>query len=387
MATIFYQEKDLLGTSHSVITVQEWSGSDAEWDDRVASTLGGSYRQTSKFARHQERSYGEKPIFFEAVNDEGKLLGLLLIRHGPAFSWGLKRRGIGYRGIELMRLLAPCLYWGDGPVILGKENRQEIYSGLVERALEEAKLRQCIAVEAWPSFYGNTSLKERSWVYKSYTDLGFSSVSGFTFLVDLRKGEDELWKSIRKEGRNKVRRAEKQNIEIVEIKSNGDLLVQAHAIVSETATRNGVKCISFEDMCQSFSYHRSQGVFRAFIALHNGNGVAYQHMTCFNRVVQLGGVSYSNYSRKERLYGNDMMQWHVLKTALGMDCDWLDYGGVNPTSENPKLKGIYQFKAKWGGGLEQCNRFRYTHQVPLLSLKYLPSKIYQKILSTKKKSF
>ena len=83
-------------------------------------------------------------------------------------------------------------------------------------------------------------------------------------------------------------------------------------------------------------------------------------MTCFNRVVQLGGVSYSNYSRKERLYGNDMMQWHVLKIALKVDCDWLDYGGVNPTSENPKLKGIYQFKAKWGGGLERCNRFRVT---------------------------
>ena len=81
--------------------------------------------------------------------------------------------------------------------------------------------------------------------------------------------------------------------------------------------------------------------------------------------------------------GNDMMQWHVLKIALGMDCDWLDYGGVNPTSENPKLKGIYQFKAKWGGGLERCNRFRYINHVPLLSLKYFPSKIYQKIFSTK----
>ena len=37
MATIFYQEKDLLDTSQSVITVQEWSGSDADWDDHIAS--------------------------------------------------------------------------------------------------------------------------------------------------------------------------------------------------------------------------------------------------------------------------------------------------------------------------------------------------------------
>ena len=113
---------------------------------------------------------------------------------------------------------------------------------------------------------GIQASKSVGWIYKSYTDLGFASDSLSILLVDLRKGEMKLWKNVRKEGRNKVRRAEKQNIEIVEIKSNGDLLFQAHAIFSETAARNGVKCISFEDMCQSFSYHCSQGVFRAFIA-------------------------------------------------------------------------------------------------------------------------
>jgi hypothetical protein len=40
-----------------------------------------------------------------------------------------------------------------------------------------------------------------------------------------------------------------------------------------------------------------------------------------------------------------------------MGTEWLDYGGAEPNSEDPKMKGIYQFKAKWGGQLvahDQC---------------------------------
>ena len=111
-------------------------------------------------------------------------------------------------------------------------------------------------------------------------------------------------------------------------------------------------------MRRVLQYHGSHGVMRAFVALHRGRGVAYQNVTCYNRNAQLGGVAYSDYSRSERIYGNDLMQWHVMQVVRAMGVEWLDYGGADPDSEDSKAQGIYKFKAKWGGDLVRCDRFR-----------------------------
>ena len=43
---------------------------------------------------------------------------------------------------------------------------------------------------------------------------------------------------------------------------------------------------------------------------------------------------------------------------LNVDLRWLDYGGGGPEAADPKLQGIYRFKAKWGGDLVEYDYFR-----------------------------
>jgi len=327
------------------------------WDGRVRSVSGGTYKQTTMFNRHQtERSY-EKGLYFKAVDDAGEVVGQLSTRMGAPFAWGLRRRPFAQVTLPLFGAMAPCMRWGDGPIILTRNSRKEVYAALVCRAINEGVRRGCISIEAWPAFYGDDFVSERDWILDLYAENGFQVASQSTLVVDLRKGEDGLWSGIRKEARTKVRKARDQGVEILELDGDEGLLLQAHNIVRETAARNEVACWPLEEMRLALQYHGSRGVFRAFLARHEGRGVAYQNVTCFNRSALLGGVAYSDYSRQARVYGNDLMQWHVMQAMREMGTEWLDYGGAEPNSEDPKMKGIYQFKAKWGGQLvahDQC---------------------------------
>lgn len=329
-----------------------------EWDERVESVDEGSYRQTTMFARHQDEYCYEKALFFEAVDGDGQAVGQLSTRIGAPFTWGIRRRPLSGIALPLLGALAPFMNWGDGPVIFALVNRKEVYETLLRAAVGEARRRGCISIEAWPAFYGDGHEAEREWIRKLYIDCDFQVATSSTLVVDLRKDEEELWRGVRKEARTKVRKARTQGVEIIELDGDEELLVQAHRILQETATRNRVACLTQAMMRQALQYHGSHGVLRAFIAFHEGKGVAYQNVTCFNRNAQLGGVAYSEYSRQERIYGNDLMQWHVMEAVRESGVEWLDYGGAAPDSQDPKVQGIYKFKAKWGGDLIRCDRFR-----------------------------
>jgi hypothetical protein len=349
------------------------------WDGRLQTAAAGSYRQSAMFGQHQAERCCEQSLFIRASDGEGQVVGQLLARIGAPFSWGIRRRFFGSLALPLLARRAPCMYWGDGPVVFEQESSKEIYRALVCGALQEASRRGCIGVEAWPAFYGEQEGLEREWQYQLFAESGFQSAPGTTLVVDLRKEEEALWQGVRKEGRNKVRKALKQGVEIKELGCDETLFTQAHSIIRETAMRNNVASWPEEEMRQALRFHGSRGVFRAFIALHEGHPIAYQHVTFFNRNAQLGGVAYSDYSRQARIYGNDLMQWHVLQAMHQQGVQWLDYGGADPDSEDPKVRGIYQFKAKWGGDLVRCNRFRLVAGVGRnLSPRGLLRRLYEK---------
>ena len=51
------------------------------------------------------------------------------------------------------------------------------------------------------------------------------------------------------------------------------------------------------------------------------------------------------------------MQWHLIEWGHDRGCRWLDFGGAEPLSDDPKMKSIYEFKRKWGGELCKFDAF------------------------------
>ena len=340
-----------------VVVGRSWVKEPAGWDSRLCGAPEGSYRQTSFYAQYQGHWRRERALYLTAhIGDEpvGQMLALL----GGLGAWGMARRPLSSLTLPLARRILPQMYWLEGPVLLAPSRRHEICSALLNALTEEARRCGCVNLEGVPSFYGAWSLTDREMYRKAIIDQGFQVETKRTLAVNLGIGLDGLWSNLRREARNKTRRAESDGIGVVRLDGSEDQLRGAHRIVRETAERNGLAPLCWEHFKYSFEYHQRCGLAEEFVSLYKGGPLSYQRVVYYNGVAVLGGISYSDYSRKFNLYGNDLMQWRMIQWAHRRGMRWLDYGGAEPDSTDPKMRSIYQFKAKWGGELIEYDRYR-----------------------------
>ena len=92
-------------------------------------------------------------------------------------------------------------------------------------------------------------------------------------------------------------------------------------------------------------------VYRVFLAEHDGHPVAGQQCLVYNNIVCLIGVSYSDYARRHKIPGNDLMQWHLIEWAHNEGYEVMDWRGYALNPHDEKQRGINHFKAKWGGDI------------------------------------
>lgn len=345
------------------------------WNRRVGQVVTGGFRQTTWYGDFKAQ-WREQALYFTARDDRGRIVGQLLGIFGSPWGWGLERRPLAAVTQPLARWLAPHFYWQEGPLALVEDGAEKVRAALLRAVAEEAARRGCRQVLGQASHFG-PNIDEPGSVARVAEDLGWAVEEKATLMVDLELAEEELWYNVRKEARTKVRKAAKQGIKILPLDDDRERLQQAYGIVVETAVRNGVAPLSQDDFLLSHRYHSEIGVERSFISLHQGTPLSYQKLICYNGNALLGGVAYSDYSRNQRLYGNDLMQWHLIKQ--GKDAGWrrLDFGGAEPDATDPKMQGIYRFKAKWGGQLFTVDRMRLTLGMAGRLQRILPKKLHQ----------
>lgn len=341
-----------------MIDIQICSEIDAQaWNRRVAQTEQGGFRQTTWYGDFKAQ-WRERALYFIARDLEGGIVGQLLVVLGSPWGWGLERRPFSSVTQPLAQWLVPHIYWQEGPLVFSETPEWDVRRALIKAVANEARDRRCLLAVGQPSHFAVDPAAEQSSYRQIAIDLGWSIDERTTLVIDLTQGIDALWANLRKEARTKVRKAQKQDIEIIQLDGDEEYLKLAHIVIAETAERNGVAPLSYTDFCRSHQYHSGFGVECSYLSLHEGMPLSYQKAICFNGNALLGGVAYSNYSRDRRLYGNDLMQWHIIEQ--GHEAGWrrLDFGGAEPDSHDPKMQGIYQFKSKWGGDLVASDRLR-----------------------------
>ena len=61
------------------------------------------------------------------------------------------------------------------------------------------------------------------------------------------------------------------------------------------------------------------------------------------------------------IYGQDLLKWRLMQWGREHGFRVYDLMGVNPHSTDPKERGIFQFKAKWGGDLVEFPVFSKSY--------------------------
>ena len=351
------------------------------WNRRVAQVEQGGFRQTTWYGDFKAQ-WREEALYFIARDDEGRIAGQLLTICGSPWGWALERRPLASVTQPLAKWLAPCIYWHEGPLVFCEEGADEVRRALLRAVAAEALVRRCLFVDGQSSHF-ESDPETRAAFGPVARDLGWSVEQRSTLAIDFAEDLETLWSNVRKEARTKVRKAGKQEIEIARVDGDEQQLKRAHSIVVESAVRNGVAPLPFADFCHSHRYHREVGVEHSYISLHEGVPLSFQKVVCYNGNALLGGVAYSDYSRDRRLHGNDMMQWHIVEEGKQAGWRWLDFGGAEPESADPKIQGIYRFKAKWGGKLISGDRFRLTLGAADRLQRLIPQKLHQLVLGGK----
>ena len=329
-----------------------------EWDTRIVQVAEGSFRQTTVYGAFKAQ-WREQCLYFSATDEQGRVVGQLLAMSGSPWGWALERRPLSELTLRMASWLAPRLYWVEGPVIIDKSRFEEICGALLQRAIEEGRARGCRSIEGFPSFYSSQPEEHRARYWQASTAAGFVARSKSTLMVDLTQDLDALWEGLRREAQTKVRKARKEGIEIVSLDGSESLMRMAFGVIRETARRNKVAVLPFASFSRSFTYHHNAGVVEAYLSLYRGEPLSFQQVVAYNGNALLGGVSYTDYSREHRLYGNDLMQWHMIERGKERGLRWLDFGGAEPQSADPKMQAIYNFKSKWGGQLVNYDYFSF----------------------------
>lgn len=174
--------------------------------------------------------------------------------------------------------------------------------------------------------------------------------TGFTFLLDLNKSEEQLLAEMKPKTRYNIRLAQKHQVEVVE--DNSQAAFGAYLkLMQETIKRQGF-------YAHTPAYHRllsetliPQGMYHLFLAKYKGEVLAAYVFFTFKDVL------YYPYGASSRVHREVMptyaLFWEAIKFGKKMGCRSFDMWGTpgpNPDPKDPWF-GFHRFKEGFGAKL------------------------------------
>ena len=160
-----------------------------------------------------------------------------------------------------------------------------------------------------------------------------------TFVLDLTKGESELWRSLDKKCRNAVRRARKVGVKIKN--AAFDDVGQYYRLHLLTESRHGSPPHAEAFFRNVFDAFRREGL-RMTLALYDGQAIGGILAFSFGtKLYWFNNVLDRDYAR---LNPTNLLLWHLIEWGMQNDFETLDLGQTRPAET-----GTYSFKRGWSG--------------------------------------
>ena len=314
------------------------------WNSFLGCSDDGNIFQTAHWAAFIQAYTRRQPVFLEARReDTGDVVGALLaFRVAPIHLFFLERPLDRLILLFLMTLM-PIYEWQHGPVCIECDCEREGVSRALIDALDHYAL-------------GNRALVVSGGPVPTYGEAGgvrfqlpaFSTKRHATLLVDLRPDETTLWKKLRSSARKAIRRAERDGISIERIASEQQLR-EYYAAAAHWTEQSGRRVFSYGNLSVMWKYLRPHGSVELFAARHQGEMIGGLGIWVFNGILYEFWSWQSERSFREKLYGNDLIKWEVIRRGHAQGHRVYDLAGVAPNPANTKEAGIRRFKEKWGG--------------------------------------
>jgi FemAB-related protein (PEP-CTERM system-associated) len=155
-------------------------------------------------------------------------------------------------------------------------------------------------------------------------------------VLALADSEEATWKALRREIRNRVRKAEKAGVEIVE--GGAELVPELYGVFAENMRDLGSPVHSrafFENMLTAAADQA-----KLLVARREGETLGGGITVTFRDGVEMPWVSSGR--RHMKLAPNNALYWHAIRAACRDGLKRFDFGRSTPGS------GTFEFKRRWG---------------------------------------
>jgi len=246
-------------------------------------------------------------------------------------------------------ILSSSGWGGVGPMVSAEVDpptRAKVLGFALDHGMALARELGAGGLEIACSPVTETSLRSH-WGVNRLVFFGFEDESGLCQVIDLRPAEEVLWKNLKADARNQIRRAQKAGVRVEAADWSSDL-DHYYDLHCETYQRTGVPPhpkAYFSGISEHLGPANGSILWKAVgpddevLAFHNSavfNQGAVYHTGCSSEKAATNGANY-------------LVFWEAIIGAKKRGIDWYDCGAIYPTSRDKKQAGLTTFKTKFGG--------------------------------------
>jgi hypothetical protein len=302
-----------------------------KWNKDLTKSEFANFYESTEYLT-SEYDAGRFPIFIYIFDEKGEVVGqvgLIIIQRVVIPLSPFFRHFSGIISKISTRGLCLC-----GPIIhtTDKTARLEILQNIINAVDLIAQKYDLVHIELASSHYDNMIDEDYKLVLKKND---YNIIEFVTFLVDLTKKEDEIWKAVTKKARGDVNRARRRNIIVKELKSYEDL--KEFLLLSKKWNESKGDKITdpLQNIEKLWNLHKS-GIEKTFLAYQNDKLISALNIGCFNKlaITYLGISSYES----DTNLGGTLLAWHALEWAKNAGFRIYDFTGVRKVKSEDIMK-------------------------------------------------
>ena len=318
-----------------------------EWNNALKKSSYSTFFQT---VENLEPTKTKFPIFIKII-DNDEIVGQLGLMITTSTS-GASGTFFG-KLIQFSSKIGNRASWVSGPIL---HSTDEQYRVKILTTLMEAlnKLISTYNIAIIDGYTPPQDLQIDNTYKNIFTKNGFGIENFITLQTSLDKDIEILWNNLKKNARNDVNKAIRDDISVREILSTKDLL-KYKQLVKNWQTTKGIKNNNSEIILNRDLKLINSGTQKLFGAFDHEQIVAGLRIGCFNNIAYTHQVL-NSYSKSGSVAGS-LLSWFAIKWAKNANMKIYDFsGGESPPDDLKKLKeydekwkSLFAYKRKWGG--------------------------------------
>jgi lipid II:glycine glycyltransferase (peptidoglycan interpeptide bridge formation enzyme) len=313
------------------------SVSNDEWDTNLKFFNDASIYQSSSYGVIRWRQNNLSRIILKKDNEIVSMAQVRIIKV-PIIN-----RGIAY------------ITYGPMWRTKNKENNKDDLYFMLEKIIEEYAVKRKLLIQIRPNYL----LSESKDIIDKLDELGFKKNTQkkpyHTLIVNLKRDMAEIRKSFHQKWRNRLNKADKNDLEVT-IDSSLDSYLLFESIYNELINRKKFKTtVDINEFIKIQNDLPENLKMQTILCRQNGDIVSGAVFTTIGDIgIYLLGATPESGSKYQGAYMN---QWKIIEYCKNQDCQYYDLGGIDQEN-NPHVfhfkYGISKVEMNYIGQYELC---------------------------------